>query len=108
MATRRCCIAILIAPLLLLGSARNGSADETPTPMVDVTDTYHGVAVHDPYRWLEDADDPKVKAWTAAQNARTRADLDRLTDRDAIKARLTTLVTQASPAFYGFQADGGL
>ncbi len=101
---RRILIAILAA--LPLGWAINCNAQDTPT--VDVTDTYHGVTVHDPYRWLEDANDPKVKAWTAEQNARTRADLDRLSSRDAIKARLTSLVTQASPAFFAFQADGGL
>ena len=83
-------------------------AQEVATPTVDVTDTYHGITVHDPYRWLEDASDPKVKAWTAAQNERTRASLDRISYRDAIKTRLTSLVTQASPAFFGFRAEGGL
>jgi len=28
--------------------------------------------VADPYRWLEDGDDPESVAWTQAQNARTR------------------------------------
>jgi prolyl oligopeptidase len=28
----------------------------------------HGVTVHDPYRWLEDASSPKIQAWIDAQN----------------------------------------
>lgn len=48
----------------------------------------HGVEVRDPYRWLEDSESPRVRAWTAAQQARTRAYLDGLHDRAAIAARL--------------------
>ena len=71
-----------------------------------MTDTYHGVTVHDPYRWLEDAADPKVAAWTAAQNQRTRAYLDALPSRTGIRARLASLITRASTTFYGFRARG--
>ena len=31
------------------------------------------VTVEDPYQWLEKDDDPEVKAWSDAQNQRTRA-----------------------------------
>jgi prolyl oligopeptidase len=41
-----------------------------------VADLYHGTRVEDPYRWLEDPDAADTLAWTAAQNARTRAALD--------------------------------
>jgi hypothetical protein len=30
-------------------------------------DTYHGVRVEDPYRWLENASDPKVQQWSQSQ-----------------------------------------
>ncbi|MBS2964251.1 S9 family peptidase [Actinocrinis puniceicyclus] len=33
----------------------------------DPGDAVHGLAVPDPYRWLEDADDPRVLRWTAEQ-----------------------------------------
>ena len=41
-----------------------------------VLETLHGVEVADPFRWLEETDAPEVKAWTAEQNAATRAALD--------------------------------
>ncbi len=33
----------------------------------DLIETLHGVDVADPYRWLEDADDPEVSGWVARQ-----------------------------------------
>ena len=47
-----------------------------PTRREDVVDTYHGISVPDPYRWLEDGDDPQVVDWVAAQNELTRSTLD--------------------------------
>ena len=55
-----------------------------------MVDDYHGVKVADPYRWLEDADDPETVAWVEQQNALTRSLLDR-PEREAIKKRLTEL-----------------
>src|SRR5262245_5174762 len=81
-------------------------AQDVPTPRVDVTDTYHGVTVRDPYRWLEDNADPKVQAWTRAQNERTRGALDAIPSREAIKARLTALIRRGAPSHYSFRARG--
>ena len=63
------------------------------TPAGDTVDVIQGTKVADPYRWLEDPADPKVQAWSDAQNARTRAYLDALPDAEKIKAKLTALIT---------------
>jgi len=54
-------------------------------------DTYHGVAVADPYRWLEDDNSPETKAWVEAENKVTFDFLDQIPQRDAIRQRLTKL-----------------
>lgn len=63
------------------------------TRRVDVNDTYHGVKVPDPYRWLEDdvRKSPEVAAWVAAQNEVARAFLDAIPQRPQIISRLTDL-----------------
>ncbi len=38
-----------------------------PAPSDRTTDTYHGTTVSDPYRPLENSDDPAVKGWAAAE-----------------------------------------
>src|SRR3954462_14718192 len=57
----------------------------------DTVDQYHGTAVADPYRWLEDAESPDTQAFVEAQNKLVRAFVDGPT-RDQIKARLTELI----------------
>ena len=62
---------------------------EPQTPKKPVADEYHGVKVEDNYQWLENDDDPEVKAWSDAQNHRARAYLDQLPDRQKIEKQLT-------------------
>jgi prolyl oligopeptidase len=82
-----------------------GITPPAPPARVDhVVDLLHGTEVADPYRWLEDGDDPETVAWTAAQNARTRAVLDALPDRAPLRERLLALLqvgTVGSPAVGG-------
>lgn len=58
---------------------------------VDQVDTYHGVQVADPYRWLEDIDSADTKAWIEAQNKVTFSYLEQIPERERIAARLTEI-----------------
>jgi prolyl oligopeptidase len=62
----------------------------------DVADKLHGVAIADPYRWLEDMSSAETKQWVRDQNALTDAQLAALPGRDALRARLTQLVSYES------------
>ncbi|MEA5448841.1 prolyl oligopeptidase family serine peptidase [Leptolyngbya sp. CCNP1308] len=62
-----------------------------PSPPQDQVDTYHGVAVPDPYRWLEDPQSPASQEWIEAQNRVTSAYLEGLSGRQSINDRLTQI-----------------
>lgn len=83
------------------------SATQPQTPRLPVSDTYHGVRVVEDYRWLENGDDPKVKAWSEAQNARARAFLDRLPGTQTLRARIEHLVTARPGSIGGLVWRGG-
>jgi prolyl oligopeptidase len=63
------------------------------TRRVNHVDTYFGVKVPDPYRWLEAdvRESPEVAKWVKKENAVARAYLDAIPQRAAIEKRLTEL-----------------
>jgi prolyl oligopeptidase len=79
-----------------------------PTPKKPVVDQYNGMKVEDPYQWLENDDDPQVKTWSEAQNKRTRAYLDKLSDRAAIEKQLTDWYAKTSPNYYSLASRPGI
>ncbi|HEY2041873.1 MAG TPA: prolyl oligopeptidase family serine peptidase [Jatrophihabitans sp.] len=61
------------------------------TRTVEQVDEYHGVAVADPYRWLEDQSSDEVMAWMRAQADLAADYLAGLPGRDRFAGRLTEL-----------------
>src|SRR2546428_9304773 len=77
------------------------AAESTPqTAKKPVSNEYAGTMVDDPYQWLEKDNDPEVKAWSNAQNQRTRQYLDKLPDRAAIERQLTEWYARTSPSYF--------
>ncbi len=81
----------------------------------DVVEDYHGTKVADPYRWLEDPDSAETKAWVEAENKVTFGYLERITEREAIKKRLTELwnyerfgMPQSGGSQYVYSRNDGL
>jgi prolyl oligopeptidase len=61
------------------------------TARINVTDKYNGVAVEDPYRWLEDLDSDATRRWVEAENKVSKPWLEAIPHRPWLKQRLTAL-----------------
>lgn len=91
--------------LALSGRAQSFPGFDYPdTPRTDQQDTYHGVTVPDPYRWLEAMSTHDVRAWTEAQDALARRLIETLPDHDIIRDRVEALVP--TERFYPPQKRG--
>jgi prolyl oligopeptidase len=97
-----------------------GNADDTPVQQVEpkkpappltkkeaVRDTYHGIPVTDDYRWLEDGNNPQVRAWSDAQNAYARRALDRLPGANVLRTQLTKIMAAKTTSHGDFYYRGG-
>ena len=90
----------LVFVVLLVATAPALAADAPRlpvTPRKPVTDVYQGQSVVDDYRWLEDAHDPAVHAWSDSQNVVARDWLDHAPGRADILARVTALNKDITP-----------
>ena len=83
----------------LIDTMRNEPAIPPPTPKHEVKETFFGSVVHDPYRWLEDADAPAVKQWIDAQNAYTEKVMGGFKDASAIAKRVGELALTSTQRF---------
>ncbi|WP_194757173.1 prolyl oligopeptidase family serine peptidase [Aliidiomarina indica] len=90
-------IAVISALLLLAGCSQTYEPDTAvpagpqypDTPTVSQIDTYHGIEVADPYRWLEDMNSEQTQQWVNQQNRLTFPYLESLSTREFFKDRLT-------------------
>lgn len=93
----------LICLVLLAGLAATpvlaGVLKPPATATVDVTTTYWGVAVSDPYRWLEDGSSARVSTWIDAQNSYAAQVFNTYKHTDTIGRRLRQLATTGPQQF---------
>src|SRR5690606_39091160 len=61
------------------------------TEKTNTVDTYFGVEVKDPYRWLEDDRSEETAEWVKAQNKVTFNYLNKIPFREELKSRLSDL-----------------
>ena len=59
---------------------------------LDLTESLHGHAIADPYRWLESESDADTEAWSTAQDALFAEQRDQWPGRESLRERITELV----------------
>ena len=101
---------VVITATLLLGGCAFSSRTPSyePTKKEAVSDTFHGVTVADPYRWLENWSDVNVQAWSERQNTLARQHLDGLAHREFVKQRLMALEGSGSVEYTSMKYSKGL
>src|SRR5213593_4279824 len=99
----------LFAAVGALALSKSTLAERAPdTQKKPVSTKYQDVTVEDPYQWLEQDNDPQVKAWSDAQNQRTRQYLDRLPDCAGIEKQLTEWYAKTSPSYSSLVSRPGI
>jgi prolyl oligopeptidase len=109
-------LTLLTAAVFLPPPAQAGAIHYPQTRKVDQKDTYHGVTVEDPYRWLEEdvRQSEEVRSWVEAENRVTFDYLASLPEREAIEKRLTriwnfetrSVPVKAGGQYFFFRNDG--
>ena len=99
-------IAVTLMCSLISYAAHAADKSAPPTAVQVVTDSYGSVKVDDPYRWLENAEDPKVHEWSLAQDKRTRQYFDKLSYRNTMYERLMKQISATSSSYFGLHAVG--
>lgn len=83
-----------VAAVALLALAFAPAASPASPPAaasMPATDAYPGFTVTDPYRNLEDLEDPATQAWMRAQAEHARRTLDAIPERAALRAEIDRL-----------------
>lgn len=105
-------ILLVLASLFVVASAQK--LQYPPAKKVDQVDTYFGVNVADPYRWMEDETSQERTAWIDAQNNVTFGYLEKIPYRQQIRQRLEKLFNypkysapfRKGEYFFFFKNDG--
>jgi prolyl oligopeptidase len=74
------------------GFRQTGRVRYPDAPRLPISEQIGGRWIADPYRWLEDPQDPQTAAWSAAQDGVARSALDSYPGRAAFAERLRALL----------------
>jgi prolyl oligopeptidase len=81
----------LISALTCCAIAAPAACEPVASPPVrDVTETFFGIEVHDPYRYLEDVKSPEVQAWMKSASDGAALALARIPGRQAMLERIAS------------------
>ncbi len=113
---RRSCVFTLVLSLLAPAVMAQTRYSYPPAKKVEQVDDYHGTEVHDPYRWLEDTGSEDSQAWIEAQNKLTDSYFASISERDALRKRLTEIwdyerisaPSKITDGFYIYTRNDGL
>ncbi|QDV43707.1 Prolyl endopeptidase precursor [Stieleria neptunia] len=100
-------LTFLIAGVITVLSSHPNVAQPPATRTSPTVDTYHGIDVADDYRWLEDWNDAEVQRWSEDQNAYAREFLDALPGVDAIRRRVTEIMSARLDSYGGVRFAAG-
>ncbi|MBN2357242.1 S9 family peptidase [candidate division KSB1 bacterium] len=101
-------MAILVCTLIYAFCGKSRNSLRPPVAEIkNVVDTFHGVEVNDPYRWLEDWNDEAVQNWSEAQDAYARNFLKNLPGVAEIYERVSEIETGAGVSYYALSHKGG-
>ena len=85
-------VLFVLATLVLFACTEQKKKLDYPvTKKGDVKDTYFGVEVADPYRWLEDDHSEETAEWVKAENKVTYNYLNQIPYREELKERLSSI-----------------
>jgi prolyl oligopeptidase len=84
-------VAILFLTIGTMSSTTLWAQSPPIAPLKPVTDTYHGVKIEDPYRYLEEFQNPEVQTWVKAQAEHAANTLRALPGREQLLARVVEL-----------------
>jgi len=90
---RRAAVALALGTTAVAGLAQTS----LPTAAVrNVTETYHGTKIDDPYRYFENKADPEVAKWMKAHSDNAHATLARIPGRNALLEKIMQYDSAAS------------
>ncbi|MCG7344584.1 prolyl oligopeptidase family serine peptidase [Sporosarcina sp. ACRSL] len=81
----------------------------------EVVENFHGTDIRDPYRWLEQPENPEVQQWVDEQNSQTQKFIATFPHREKMKQKLTKTwnypkytVPRKEGDYYYFHKNDGL